>query len=73
MLDATHNMDEDVKVLEVVSDAEEVAVESEHEEGEISEDDDDDEVGLPDQQHFPHHYPSGGPPSAVGMKPRRFG
>ncbi|XP_037803276.1 uncharacterized protein LOC119597740 isoform X2 [Penaeus monodon] len=58
MLDATHNMDEDVKVLEVVSDAEEVAVESEHEEGEISEDDDDDEVGLPDQQHFPHHYPS---------------
>ncbi|XP_069974635.1 golgin subfamily B member 1 isoform X2 [Penaeus vannamei] len=60
MLDAIHNMDEDVKVLEVVSDAEEMAVtlESEHEEGEISEDDDDDEVGLPGQQHFPHHYPS---------------
>ncbi|XP_047488010.1 uncharacterized protein LOC125038541 isoform X2 [Penaeus chinensis] len=60
MLDATNNMDEDVKVLEVVSDAEEVAeaMESEHEEGEISEDDDDDEVGLPGQQHFPHHYPS---------------
>ncbi|XP_063615846.1 uncharacterized protein LOC134789043 [Penaeus indicus] len=60
MLDATNTMDEDVKVLEVVSDAEEV--ESEHEEGEISEDDDEDEedevVGLSGQQHFPHHYPS---------------
>ncbi|XP_042874980.1 uncharacterized protein LOC122255135 isoform X2 [Penaeus japonicus] len=60
MLDAIRNMDEDVKVLEVVSDAEEMAVtlDSEHEEGEISEDDDDDdEVELPGQ-HFPHHYPS---------------
>lgn len=64
MLDAIRNMDEDVKVLEVVSDAEEMAVtlDSEHEEGEISEDDDDDdEVELPGQ-HFPHHYPSGGTP-----------
>lgn len=74
MLDAIHNMDEDVKVLEVVSDAEEMAVtlESEHEEGEISEDDDDDEVGLPGQQHFPHHYPSGGTPFCCGDGDERF-